>query len=155
MRHRCACTSRTRVCRSGPNQWPTCTLVVVVVSLGCGVCSPGATVEFQHVTFSYPTQRSRGLRGLTFLVPPGTTTAVVGPTGAGKSTISRLLFRFYDVDDGVLLIDGQNIAKVTQRSLRSAIGVVPQDTVSPSHQRASSDVNSTEITCDDHGAEIT
>ena len=59
----------------------------------------------------------------------GSTVALVGPSGGGKSTIIRLLFRFYDVDDGQILIDGQNIAKVTQDSLRKAIGVVPQDTV--------------------------
>ena len=89
----------------------------------------GAHVEFRNVDFSYPTQRSRGLRQLSFATPPGTTTAIVGPTGAGKSTISRLLFRFYDVDSGGVFVDGQNVAAVTQASLRHAIGVVPQDTV--------------------------
>ena len=59
----------------------------------------------------------------------GSSVALVGPSGGGKSTIIRLLFRFYDVDDGQILIDGQNVAKVTQDSLRKAIGVVPQDTV--------------------------
>jgi len=62
-------------------------------------------------------------------VPPGRTLAIVGPTGAGKSTISRLLFRFYDVTGGRIMIDGQRIDRVTQASLRAAIGVVPQDTV--------------------------
>ena len=64
-----------------------------------------------------------------FKVPPGTTTGIVGHTGAGKTTIGRLLFRFYDVIRGEILIDGQNISEVTQKSLRSLIGVVPQDTV--------------------------
>ncbi len=62
-------------------------------------------------------------------MPPGGKLAIVGPTGAGKSTISRLLFRFYDVTGGRVLIDGQDIRDVTQASLRAAIGVVPQDTV--------------------------
>jgi ABC-type transport system involved in Fe-S cluster assembly fused permease/ATPase subunit len=62
-------------------------------------------------------------------VEPGKTIAIVGPSGAGKSTVSRLLFRFYDTTSGEILIDGQNIAEVTQASLRAAIGVVPQDTV--------------------------
>ena len=62
-------------------------------------------------------------------MPAGKTVAVVGPTGAGKSTISRLLFRFYDVDGGAITIDGQDLRDVTQQSLRSAIGIVPQDTV--------------------------
>ena len=89
----------------------------------------GALVQFEGVDFSYPTQRSRGLRDLSFTTLPGTTTAVVGPTGAGKSTVSRLLFRFYDVDRGRILIDAQPVSAVTQASLRGAIGVVPQDTV--------------------------
>src|SRR3954471_4429596 len=69
------------------------------------------------------------LKGVTFEVPVGRTVAIVGPSGAGKSTISRLLFRFYDVTSGRILIDGQDIREVTQKSLRSAIGMVPQDTV--------------------------
>src|SRR5262249_47668971 len=64
-----------------------------------------------------------------FEVPAGKTVAIVGPSGAGKSTISRLLFRFYDVTGGRITIDGQDIRDVTQMSLRSAIGMVPQDTV--------------------------
>ena len=67
----------------------------------------GATVEFRQVDFSYPTDRARGLRELSFVAEAGTTTAIVGPTGAGKSTVSRLLFRFYDVDAGAVLLDGQ------------------------------------------------
>jgi ATP-binding cassette subfamily B protein len=62
-------------------------------------------------------------------VPPGRTVAIVGPSGAGKSTISRILFRFYDVAQGAVLIDGQDIRTVTQKSLRRALGIVPQDTV--------------------------
>ncbi len=69
------------------------------------------------------------LKGISFEVPAGQTVAVVGPSGAGKSTISRLLFRFYDLSGGRILIDDQDIAKVTQKSLRQAIGMVPQDTV--------------------------
>ncbi|GIY87294.1 ATP-binding cassette sub-family B member 6, mitochondrial [Caerostris extrusa] len=69
------------------------------------------------------------LRNVSFVVPPGRTIALVGPTGSGKSTITRLLFRFYDIPSGEILIDGQNIAQVTQTSLRQSIGVVPQDTV--------------------------
>ena len=66
---------------------------------------------------------------MSFEVAAGQTVAIVGPTGAGKSTISRLLFRFYDVTGGRILIDGQDIRDVTQKSLRAAIGMVPQDTV--------------------------
>ncbi len=85
-------------------------------------------VRFENVVFSYePTRRI--LKGISFEVPAGKTVAVVGPSGAGKSTISRLLFRFYDLSGGRILIDGQDIAKVTQKSLRKAIGMVPQDTV--------------------------
>src|SRR5690606_1073654 len=66
---------------------------------------------------------------VSFTVPAGHTVAIVGPSGAGKSTISRILFRFYELTGGAVLIDGQNIAAVTQPSLRAAIGMVPQDTV--------------------------
>jgi len=86
------------------------------------------TVRFDNVVFSYEPAR-RILKGISFEVPAGKTVAVVGPSGAGKSTISRLLFRFYDLADGRILIDGQDIAMVTQKSLRQAIGMVPQDTV--------------------------
>jgi len=85
-------------------------------------------VEFQNVSFGYLRDREI-LKNISFKIPGGKTTAIVGPSGSGKSTISRLLFRFYDVDKGTIRIDGQDIRMVTQRSLRSAIGVVPQDTV--------------------------
>lgn len=62
-------------------------------------------------------------------MPAGKTVAVVGPSGAGKSTLSRLLYRFYDVQEGSITIDGQDVRDVTQKSLRSVIGMVPQDTV--------------------------
>ncbi|MSO67503.1 MAG: ABC transporter ATP-binding protein/permease [Pseudolabrys sp.] len=85
-------------------------------------------LRFEDIIFSYEPER-RILKGINFEVPAGKTVAVVGPSGAGKSTISRLLFRFYDLSGGRILIDGQDIAKVTQKSLRKAIGMVPQDTV--------------------------
>ncbi|HAD25573.1 MAG TPA: metal ABC transporter permease [Alphaproteobacteria bacterium] len=85
-------------------------------------------IRFDHVCFSYERERPI-LKDVSFTVPPGRKLAIVGPSGAGKSTISRLLFRFYDLDAGSITIDGQDIAKVTQRSLRAAIGMVPQDTV--------------------------
>jgi ATP-binding cassette subfamily B protein len=86
------------------------------------------TIRFENVAFSYDPDRPI-LKGLTFEVPAGKTVAIVGPSGAGKSTISRLLFRFYEVTGGRILIDGQDIRHVTQKSLREAIGMVPQDTV--------------------------
>ena len=85
-------------------------------------------VVFEDVHFGYQSNRVI-LKGIDFTVPAGGKLAIVGPTGAGKSTISRLLFRFYDVTSGGILIDGQDIRTVTQDSLRHAIGVVPQDTV--------------------------
>jgi ABC-type transport system involved in Fe-S cluster assembly fused permease/ATPase subunit len=85
-------------------------------------------IRFENVRFSYEPDRQI-LKGLSFEVPAGHTVAVVGPSGAGKSTISRLLFRFYEVTGGRISIDGQDIRDVTQQSLRSAIGMVPQDTV--------------------------
>ena len=86
------------------------------------------TVEFRDVHFAYDPDRPI-LKGISFKVPAGKTVAIVGPSGAGKSTISRLLFRFYDIQQGAILIDGQDIRDVTQESLRAAIGMVPQDTV--------------------------
>ena len=88
----------------------------------------GGCIEFEDVHFSYESNRSI-LRGISLTVKPGETWAIVGPSGSGKSTLGRLLFRFYDVDDGTLLIDGQDIRDITQMSLHEAIGVVPQDTV--------------------------
>ena len=85
-------------------------------------------IRFNHVEFSYDTNRQI-LKDIDFSVPAGKTVAIVGPSGAGKSTISRLLFRFYDVQKGSITIDGQDIRSVTQKSLRHAIGMVPQDTV--------------------------
>ena len=85
-------------------------------------------VRFEHVSFRYDPRKSV-LRDVDFEVPSGHTVAIVGASGAGKSTISRLLFRFYDVDDGRITIDGQDIRDLTQSSLRAAIGIVPQDTV--------------------------
>jgi ABC-type transport system involved in Fe-S cluster assembly fused permease/ATPase subunit len=89
---------------------------------------PAGEVRFDDVHFGYRPDREI-LRGVDFTVPVGRKLAIVGPTGAGKSTISRLLFRFYDVTQGHIRIDGQDIRDVTQESLRAAIGVVPQDTV--------------------------
>jgi ATP-binding cassette subfamily B protein len=88
----------------------------------------GAGIRFDNVVFGYEPDRTI-LDGLSFEVPAGQVVAIVGPSGAGKSTISRLLLRFYDVWEGCITIDGQDIRQVTQRSLRAAIGVVPQDTV--------------------------
>jgi ABC-type transport system involved in Fe-S cluster assembly fused permease/ATPase subunit len=88
----------------------------------------GAEVRFAHVDFSYEEKRQI-LFGVDFTIAAGTTTAVVGHSGSGKSTLSRLLFRFYDVNQGAILIDGQDVRDVTQASLRQAIGIVPQDTV--------------------------
>ena len=85
-------------------------------------------IAFKDVHFSYDPARPI-LKGVSFEVPAGKTVAIVGPTGAGKSTISRLLFRFYDVNEGAITIDGQDLREVRQSSLREAIGMVPQDTV--------------------------
>jgi ABC-type transport system involved in Fe-S cluster assembly fused permease/ATPase subunit len=88
----------------------------------------GAEVRFERVNFGYDLRR-QVLFDVDFTIPAGTTCAVVGATGSGKSTLARLLFRFYDVQDGRILIDGQDVRDVKQHSLRSAIGIVPQDTV--------------------------
>ena len=88
----------------------------------------GAAIRFDSVRFSYDPERPI-LKDVSFEVPAGKMVAIVGPSGAGKSTISRILLRFYDVQDGSVTIDGQDLRSVTQKSLRAAIGVVPQDTV--------------------------
>ncbi len=88
----------------------------------------GGGVRFEHVDFHYERNRQI-LHDVSFEVPPGLKVAVVGASGAGKSTLSRLLFRFYEVSGGRITINGQDIREVTQRSLRAAIGIVPQDTV--------------------------
>ncbi|MEL6691152.1 MAG: ABC transporter ATP-binding protein/permease [Pseudomonadota bacterium] len=88
----------------------------------------GGRIEFDNVDFGYEAARPI-LRGVSLTVAPGETVAIVGASGAGKSTIGRLLFRFYDVLGGALRIDGQDVRDVTQQSLHEAIGVVPQDTV--------------------------
>ena len=88
----------------------------------------GGTIRFENVAFRYEAERPI-LNGLSFEVPAGQMVAIVGPSGAGKSTISRILMRFYDISGGRVTIDGQDIRDVTQVTLRSAMGVVPQDTV--------------------------
>jgi ABC-type transport system involved in Fe-S cluster assembly fused permease/ATPase subunit len=85
-------------------------------------------IRFDDLRFGYDPGREI-LKGLDVDIPAGTSCAIVGPSGAGKSTIARLLYRFYDPSAGRILIDGQDIAQVSQRSLRAAIGIVPQDTV--------------------------
>lgn len=86
------------------------------------------SIEFDNVSFAYHPERPI-LRHVSFRVPAGKKVAIVGPSGAGKSTIARLLFRFYEVNEGSISIGGHKIQKLTQDSLRAAIGVVPQDTV--------------------------
>ncbi|MBY0511123.1 MAG: ABC transporter ATP-binding protein/permease [Rhodospirillaceae bacterium] len=88
----------------------------------------GGEVRFENVSFAYDPRRPI-LKNVSFTVSPGKMTAFVGATGAGKSTIGRLLFRYYDVNGGAIKIDGQDIRDVTQSSVRAALGVVPQDTV--------------------------
>ena len=85
-------------------------------------------IKFDNVRFSYDARRNI-LDNVSFVVPPGQTVAIVGASGAGKSTVSRILFRFYDIEGGSVRIDGQDISEVEQQSLRAAIGIVPQDTV--------------------------
>ncbi len=92
--------------------------------LGPGPCA----LRFEHVGFSYETKRQI-LFDVDFAIPAGGTVAVVGHSGSGKSTLSRLLFRFYDVQSGAVKVNGTDIRRLTQASLRTAIGIVPQDTV--------------------------
>jgi len=88
----------------------------------------GGGLKFENVSFAYDPRRPI-LKNVSFEVPAGKSVAIVGPTGSGKSTIGRLLFRMYDLTDGQISIDGQDISGVTQDTLRAAIGIVPQDTV--------------------------
>ena len=88
----------------------------------------GGAVRFHDVRFGYDADREI-LHGVSFEIPAGHKVAVVGPSGSGKSTLARLMFRFYDVNAGSIAVDGQDIRNVTQKSLREAIGIVPQDTV--------------------------
>lgn len=88
----------------------------------------GGEITLENVRFGYEADREI-LKGVSMTIPAGQTVAIVGATGSGKSTIGRLLFRFYDVTAGALKIDGQDVRDVTQRSLHDSIGVVPQDTV--------------------------
>jgi ATP-binding cassette subfamily B protein len=88
----------------------------------------GGEVRFERVRFAYDPRRPI-LEDVSFTIPAGRKVAIVGASGGGKSTIVRLLFRFFDVDSGAVLIDGQDVRRVTQASLRAAIGLVPQDTV--------------------------
>jgi ATP-binding cassette subfamily B (MDR/TAP) protein 6 len=85
-------------------------------------------IEFDNVRFSYDS-KVEALKGVSFKIGKGQSMALVGESGSGKSTILRLLYRFYDIDSGTIYIDGQDISKVTQLSLRRAIGIVPQDSV--------------------------
>ena len=87
-----------------------------------------ASISFQNVSFNYD-QRRKIIKNVSFEILPNQTVAIVGPTGGGKSTISKIFFRFYDPDSGSIFIDKQDISNVTQHSLRQQIAVVPQDTV--------------------------
>ena len=90
--------------------------------------SPLGEVKFNNVKFSYQ-GKEQAIGGISFTIPPGTKTAIVGESGGGKSTCLKLLFRFYDVDSGSITVDGHDIRDLTLLSLRKHIGVVPQDTV--------------------------
>ncbi|MFZ9550349.1 MAG: ABCB family ABC transporter ATP-binding protein/permease [Hylemonella sp.] len=97
-------------------------------ALNLGAQGNQVSVRFEQVNFAYDPARTI-LHDVSFDIPAGKTVAVVGPSGSGKSTLARLLYRFYDVQEGQVLIAGQDIRQVTQDSLRRAIGIVPQDTV--------------------------
>ena len=90
--------------------------------------SNDAEIRFENVSFDYDIRRTI-IKNISFTVPNGKKVAIVGPTGAGKSTISRLLFKFYDPKEGNIFINNTNVNKISQNSLRKIIGVVPQDTV--------------------------
>jgi len=98
-------------------------------AVALGAITPArGEIGFDAVEFSYEPDRQI-LHGVSFSVPAGQTVAVVGPSGGGKSTLARLLFRFYDVTGGAITVDGRDLRDYTQQSLRAAIGIVPQDTV--------------------------
>jgi len=86
-------------------------------------------LEFRHVTFSYPGAEVPALRNLSFQVKPGETTAIIGGTGSGKSSLLKLIPRFYEIDSGSILIDGIDIKDMTLEKLREKIGLVPQKAV--------------------------
>ena len=90
--------------------------------------SNDAEIRFENISFDYDIRRTI-IKNISFTVPNGKKVAIVGPTGAGKSTISRLLFKFYDPKEGNIFINNTNVNKISQNSLRKIIGVVPQDTV--------------------------
>ncbi|MDC1272953.1 ABC transporter ATP-binding protein/permease [Pelagibacteraceae bacterium] len=90
--------------------------------------SNDAEIRFENISFDYDIRRTI-IKNISFIVPNGKKVAIVGPTGAGKSTISRLLFKFYDPKEGNIFINNTNVNKISQNSLRKIIGVVPQDTV--------------------------
>ena len=90
--------------------------------------SDDAEIRFENISFDYDVRRTI-IKNISFTVPNGKKVAIVGPTGAGKSTISRLLFKFYDPKEGNIFINNTNVNKISQNSLRKIIGVVPQDTV--------------------------
>ncbi len=92
------------------------------------IVTSGGDIVFDQVSFHYDANRQI-LKNVSFHVPAGHSLAIVGASGAGKSTISRILFRFYEISGGSVLIDGQDIREITQKSLRHVIGMVPQDTV--------------------------
>lgn len=94
----------------------------------------GGEIEFKNVSFTYDQKleiedQRTILEGISFKVPAGTSVGIVGQTGSGKSTIMRLIYRFYDIQSGQILIDGQNISKMSLSDLRSNIAIVPQDCV--------------------------
>lgn len=92
------------------------------------VSEAGAGIEFDDVHFSYDGKKET-IKGISFKIEPGHSIALVGPSGGGKSTIMRLLYRFYDVTDGSIKVDGLDIRDVSQTSLRKAIGLVPQESI--------------------------
>lgn len=87
------------------------------------------TIEFRKVNFAYPGGRDHVLHDISFVAQPGRTTAIIGSTGSGKSTLVNLIMRFYDVSSGAILIDGKDIRTLTRRDLRAKIGFVPQQSV--------------------------